>query len=68
MAKYVCKICGYVYDEDVESVAYDELDDSWKCPLCGAKKRFFEKQTTENPPKAVQKIHKNMIKNKEIKI
>ena len=34
MAKYVCKVCGYVYEGDE---APDE------CPVCKAKKAMFEK-------------------------
>lgn len=42
--KYVCKICGYVYDEAKEAVPFAELPDSWVCPLCGASKSDFEEQ------------------------
>lgn len=54
MEKYVCKICGYVYDpeigeengESVPSVAagtdFADIPDEWVCPLCGVKKNFFE--------------------------
>ena len=34
-AKYVCKICGYVYDG---KVPFEELPDDWLCPVCGAPK------------------------------
>ncbi len=37
--KYVCPICGYIYDE--EKVSFAELPDSWVCPLCGAVKSTF---------------------------
>ena len=43
MSKYVCAICGYVYDEAVEKVPFSELPSDWKCPLCGAEKGMFEK-------------------------
>ena len=39
--KYVCKICGYVYSGDVP---FEELPDSWVCPVCGAPKSQFEKK------------------------
>lgn len=32
---FKCKICGYVHEGDV-------LDDSFRCPLCGKGKEFFE--------------------------
>lgn len=40
-AKYVCKICGYVYDG---KVLFEELPDDWLCPVCGAPKSQFEKR------------------------
>ena len=40
--KYVCNLCGYVYDDDVEKVPFSELPDDWTCPLCGAGKDEFQ--------------------------
>ncbi len=40
--KYICQICGYVYDDDKESVPFSELPDDWRCPLCGAGKSDFK--------------------------
>lgn len=40
--KFVCQVCGYVYDGGKESVPFDSLPDSWKCPLCGAPKGEFK--------------------------
>lgn len=34
--KYVCQICGYVYDEAREKAPFERLPADWKCPLCGA--------------------------------
>ena len=39
--KWVCGICGYIYDEAKEGVAFDALPDGWVCPLCGADKSAF---------------------------
>ena len=39
--KYVCTMCGYIYDEDVEGTKFSELPDTWTCPLCGAPKDAF---------------------------
>ena len=47
MARYRCKICGYIYDEEKEGVKLSDLPDDWKCPLCKAPKTSFEK-ITEN--------------------
>ena len=43
MSKYVCQICGYIYDEAVEKVKFDDLPENWTCPLCGAPKNMFKK-------------------------
>ncbi len=40
--KHVCKACGYVYDDEVEAVKFDDLPDDWVCPLCGVGKEYFE--------------------------
>ncbi|MGI6278944.1 MAG: rubredoxin [Acutalibacteraceae bacterium] len=40
--KYVCSLCGYVYDEAEEKVPFAELPDDWVCPLCGAGKEEFQ--------------------------
>ncbi|MDD2355370.1 MAG: rubredoxin [Lachnospiraceae bacterium] len=42
MQKYVCTICGYVYDEAVEKVKFQDLPETWKCPLCSAPKSAFK--------------------------
>ncbi|MBS6196322.1 MAG: rubredoxin [Clostridiales bacterium] len=56
--KYVCKICGYVYDDEKQAVPFAELPDSWVCPLCKAAKSDFkpqeEPQQTAKPRQAVQ--------------
>jgi len=47
--KYVCDICGYVYDEaagdtdnDIQpGTKWAELPDDFVCPLCGAGKDDF---------------------------
>ena len=49
--KFICQLCGYVYDSkkgdpenEIEPGTYfEEIDDSWTCPLCGASKEDFEK-------------------------
>ena len=41
--KYRCKICGYIYDDDIEKIKFEELPEDWVCPLCGAPKSMFEK-------------------------
>lgn len=45
MDKYVCDICGYVYDPaEHDGVVFEDLPDDWVCPLCGAGKEVFSKE------------------------
>lgn len=40
--KYVCSICGYVYDPaEHDGVAFEDLPDDWKCPRCKQPKSKF---------------------------
>ena len=43
MAKWKCIMCGYVYDDDAEGTAFEDLPDDYKCPMCGATKDMFSK-------------------------
>jgi len=50
MKKYMCVVCGYVYDEEagwpddgiVPGTAWDDVSETWVCPECGAGKSDFE--------------------------
>ena len=63
MKKYVCMICGYIYDEALgipdariaPGTKWEELPDDWVCPLCGAAKSEFKEETssTAEKPKEV---------------
>ncbi|MBQ3378780.1 MAG: MBL fold metallo-hydrolase [Clostridia bacterium] len=42
--KYVCSVCGYVYDPaEHDGVAFEDLPDDWKCPRCKKTKEKFSK-------------------------
>lgn len=42
--KYVCSVCGYVYDPaEHDGVAFEDLPDDWKCPRCKQGKDKFNK-------------------------
>jgi len=42
--KYVCSICGYVYDPaEHDGVAFDDLPADWRCPRCKQPKEKFNK-------------------------
>ena len=47
--KYVCPVCGYVYDEATANVPFKDLQEDWVCPLCKAPKKVFTPQTPEEP-------------------
>lgn len=48
--KYVCTVCGYVYDPEkgdpdagiAAGTPFEELDESFVCPLCGVGKELFD--------------------------
>ncbi len=44
--KFVCQICGYIYDDAKEKVPFDQLPADWKCPLCGASKTDFKPEVS----------------------
>lgn len=52
MDKYVCSVCGFIYDEAkgileagiAPGTTWEGLPEDWVCPLCGAAKSEFEKQ------------------------
>ena len=50
--KYVCDICGYVYDPEVgdpdngvaPGTPWEEVPEDWVCPLCGVGKDQFSEE------------------------
>lgn len=50
MAKYVCTVCGYVYDEEVGApdmgiepgTKWEDVPEDFACPLCAVGKDQFE--------------------------
>lgn len=41
--KYVCKVCGYVYDPaEHDGVQFADLPEDWTCPICGVGKSEFQ--------------------------
>jgi rubredoxin len=50
MKRYVCTVCGYTYDPAIgdpdssiePGTSFDQIPDTWVCPLCGESKAAFE--------------------------
>lgn len=50
MKKYVCVVCGYIYDPEEgdpdngvnPGTAFEDIPDEWVCPLCSVGKDEFE--------------------------
>lgn len=50
MTKYICKVCGYIYDPEIgdedsgiaPGTAFKDIPDDWVCPVCAAQKDDFE--------------------------
>ena len=42
--KYICDVCGYVYDEEAEGTKWEDLPEDYEWPLCGVGKDQFSKQ------------------------
>ncbi|MCX8033973.1 MAG: rubredoxin [Thermodesulfovibrio sp.] len=53
MKNYKCSVCGYVYDPTqgdpdngvAPGTPFENLPDSWVCPVCGATKDMFEPES-----------------------
>lgn len=73
MNKYICPICGFVYDEAIGSpesgvapgTIWENLPEDWVCPLCGAAKAEFSKQdetapTVEKKPASAIEVASDM--------
>lgn len=49
MKKYVCDVCGWVYDPEVgdpdggiaPGTAFEDIPEDWVCPECGVTKEDF---------------------------
>ncbi len=53
MKKYICTICGYVYDEAAgdpdngvaPGTPWENVPEDWTCPDCGVGKEDFQEET-----------------------
>lgn len=52
MKKYICDVCGYIYDPaegDLDNgvaagTSFEDIPEDWLCPLCGVGKDQFSVQ------------------------
>ncbi len=66
MIKYVCSVCGYLYDQakgDPEQgispgTEWNDIHDDWVCPLCGATKAEFIMQDEAAKPEVKKAVAK----------
>jgi len=65
MKKYICTICGYIYEEVlgvpeediVPGTRWENVPEDWVCPLCGAEKfDFKEEEADEEPQQSLEYI------------
>lgn len=50
MQKYVCTVCGYIYDPEqgdpdsgiAPGTSFADIPEDWVCPVCGSGKEDFE--------------------------
>jgi len=49
LQRWICESCGFIYDPEEgdpdggipPGTAFDDIPDTWLCPVCGARKRDF---------------------------
>lgn len=74
MSKYICNICGYVYDEEkgIEEMGIkagtkqEDIPPGFVCPLCKASTDDFEKEGAKNEEKLVAKPNEEENEFKEL--
>lgn len=61
MKAFICKVCGYLYDEETAEkniegkvIPFEELNPEWVCPVCGVGQDLFEETYSSRP----QDVHK----------
>lgn len=55
MKKYICTVCDWVYDPEIgdpesgiePGTKFEDIPDSWVCPVCGVGKEDFEELPEE---------------------
>jgi len=68
MRKFICSICGYIYDESagipekgiLSGTTWENLSDIFVCPVCGAPKPVFKPY--EEKPEAPSSVNTSPVK------
>ena len=47
--RFVCPLCGEVYDEALADVPFADLPENWTCPLCMAPRSSFRPEEEPEP-------------------
>ena len=55
MNKWICTVCGYIYDPEVgdpdngiaPGTAFEDLPEDYVCPVCGVGKDAFEEEASK---------------------
>ena len=50
--RFVCPLCGEVYDEELAEVPFADLPENWTCPLCMAPRSSFLPEAEAEPEPA----------------
>ena len=56
MKKYICDVCGYIYDPAegdpdngvAAGTSFEDIPEDWLCPLCGVGKDQFSVQEQDD--------------------
>jgi len=49
MARYICKVCEFIYDEENNELTWEELPGDWVCPVCESAKEYFRPVEEKEP-------------------
>lgn len=63
MDKYICRVCATIYnpekgdEEDgiLPETTFEDLPDTWDCPICGSSKENFEILPEEEYERIIKK-------------
>ena len=75
MKKYVCNVCGWIYDEQLgdadngiqAGTKFEDLPEDFVCPLCGVgKEDFSEEEQIKNGQFTQKNTNSRRLKNRRL--